>query len=188
MTLEVEVTTRNMELTDRIHDYVVKKVSKLDRYLNGIEEVRVDLAHAKSARSAADRQVAQITVRGKGFILRAEERSDNIYAAIDTALDKIQRRIYRYKGKRYRGRYEVPEYEEMEPVAEIVEEEEPVTPTIARRKRFNLIPMDEMEAIEQMALLGHESFFVFFNANTNAINVLYRRRDGTYGLIEPAVA
>jgi putative sigma-54 modulation protein len=184
MALDVEVTTRNMELTDQIHDYVTKKVSKLDRYINGIEEARVDLAHAKSARSASDRQVAQITVRGKGFILRAEERSDNIYAAIDTAVDKIQRRIYRYKGKRYRGRYEVPEYEPIEAPIEETDEESPV---IARRKQFSLVPMDEMEAIEQMALLGHENFFVFYNANTDSINVLYRRRDGTYGLIEPNI-
>jgi putative sigma-54 modulation protein len=188
MTLEVEVSARNMELSERVHDYVVKKVSKLDRYLTGIEEVRVDLAQIKTARSAADRQVAQITVRGRGFILRSEERSDNIYSAIDTALDKIQRRINRFKGKRTRGRHDVPEYEEelvlTEPETEVEETSEPV---IARRKRFALIPMDEFEAVEQMALLGHENFFVFYNANTNAINVLYRRRDGSYGLIEPEV-
>jgi len=184
MALDVEVTVRNMDLTDQVHDYVTKKVSKLDRYINGIEEARVDLAFAKSARSAADRQVAQITVRGKGFILRAEERSDNIYSAIDTAVDKIQRRINRYKGKRYRGRYEVPEFEPVETPEEDTEE----TPIIARRKRFTLVPMDEMEAIEQMGLLGHENFFVFYNANTDALNVLYRRRDGSYGLIEPEVS
>lgn len=185
MTLDVEISVRNMELTDRVHDYVVKKVSKLDRYLSGIEEARVDLAQAKSARNASDRQVAQITVRGKGFILRAEERSDNIYSAIDTAHDKIQRRINRYKGKKYRTRYDVPEYEPVEPIVEEAEVEE--TPVIARRKRFSLVPMDEMEAIEQMAMLGHENFFVFFNANTSTINVLYKRRDGSYGLIEPDV-
>lgn len=185
MTLDVEITVRNMELTDRVHDYVVKKVSKLDRYLNGIDEARVDLAQAKSARSATDRQVAQITVRGKGFILRAEERSDNIYSAIDTALDKIQRRIYRYKGKRYRGRYDVPEFEEPSQEVEEIEEEVETIPIIARRKKFSLVPMDEMEAIEQMQLLGHENFFIFYNGNSNSINVLYKRRDGTYGLIEP---
>lgn len=187
MALDVDITVRNMELTDRVHDYVVKKVSKLDRYLNGIEEARVDLAQAKSARSATDRQVAQITVRGRGFILRAEERSDNIYSAIDTALDKIQRRIYRYKGKRYRGRYDVPEFEEPGIDVEELEEEVEVIPVIARRKKFSLVPMDEMEAIEQMELLGHENFFIFFNGNTNSISVLYKRRDGTYGLIEPEV-
>jgi putative sigma-54 modulation protein len=187
MTLEVEIFGRNMEITDRIQDFVEKKVGKLDRYLPGIEEARVDLAYVKSARSAADRQVAQITVRGKGFILRSEERSDDIFAALDTALEKMQRRIERYKGKRYRGRGDGKTVSEI--VAPPVEYEEvgEEGPVIARRKRFVLIPMSEMEAIEQMELLGHEDFFVFYNADTNAVNVLYLRRDGTYGLIEPIV-
>ena len=85
MTLDVEVYGRNMEVTERLKDYVTKKVSRLDRYLPGIDEARVDLAYIKSARSASDRQVAQITVRGKGFILRSEERSEDIFAALDTS-------------------------------------------------------------------------------------------------------
>jgi putative sigma-54 modulation protein len=188
MTLDVEISGRNFEVTERIREYVDKKVSKLDRYLPGIEEARVDLAYIKSARSAADRQVAQITVWGKGFILRSEERADDIFAAIDIAVDKIQRRIERYKGKRYRGRGDG------KPAAEFVleqqfEEEDTseLPPLIVRRKQFMLTPMDELEALEQMELLGHENFFIFFNANTNSINVLYRRRDGSFGLIEPEV-
>jgi putative sigma-54 modulation protein len=101
----------------------------------------------------------------------------------------MQRRIERYKGKRYRGRGDgrpavalvTPPFEEDE------EEEEEAGPVIARRKRFMILPMDELEAIEQMSLLGHENFFIFFNADTNNVNVLYRRRDGSYGLIEPEV-
>jgi putative sigma-54 modulation protein len=176
-----------MEVSDRIREYVDKKVSKLDRYLPGIEEARVDVAYIKSARSASDRQVAEITVRGKGFILRSEERGDDIFAALDTALDKIQRRIERYKGKRYRGRgngksaaeviVEIPE-------PEVEEETGELGPLIVKRKRFNLLPMNELEAVEQMNLLGHENFFMFYNAQTNMVNVLYKRRDGTYGLIE----
>jgi ribosome hibernation promoting factor len=188
MTLDVEVYGRNMEVTDRIQDYATKRVSKLDRYLPGIEEARVDIAYVKSARSASDRQVAQITVRGKGFILRAEERADDIFAALDEALDKIQRRIERYKGKHYRGRGDGRSAAEVVPQkAEEEEESSELGPVIARRKRFILHPMDEMEAIEQMSLLGHETFFVFYNANSNAFNVLYKRRDGTYGLLEPEV-
>ena len=189
MTLDVEIYARNMELTDRIHDYVSKKVSRLDRYLSGIDEARVDLAYVKSARNADDRQVAQITVRGKGFILRAEERADDILAAVDSAMDKMQRRIERYKGKRYRGRGDGRSAAEVAP--EFMEDLGPDTgdlpPLIVRRKGFLLLPMDEAEAIEQMELLGHENFFIFFNANTNAINVLYKRRDGNLGLIEPEV-
>lgn len=187
MTLEVEIFGRGMEITERITDYVDKKVAKLDRYLPGIEEARVDLAYVKSARSAADRQVAQITIRGKGFILRSEERADDIFAALDTALDKMQRRIERYKGKRYRGQGDGrPAVALVAPPVEEIEEEEE-GPLIARRKKFMLMPMDELEAIEQMSLLGHESFFIFFNANTDSVNVLYRRRDGSYGLIEPEI-
>jgi len=85
MPFEIEITGRNMEITDRLNDYVTAKVSKLDRYLNDIQEAHVELSFAKSARSASDRQVAQLTIRGKGFILRSEERADDIYAALDTA-------------------------------------------------------------------------------------------------------
>jgi putative sigma-54 modulation protein len=189
MAVEVEVYGRNMDVTDRIRTYIDKKVTKLDRYLPGIEEARVDVSYVKSARSAADRQVAQITVRGKGFILRSEERADDIFSALDTALDKMQRRIERYKGKHFRGRGDGRSAAEITPVVaeESDEESEELGPIIARRKKFMLIPMDELEAIEQMSLLGHDSFFVFYNVNTQGINVLYRRRDGTYGLIDPEI-
>ena len=188
MTLDVEIYSRNLEITDRIRDYVDKKVSKLDRYLPGIDEARVDLSYERSARSAADRQVAQITVRGKGFILRSEERADDIFAALDIALDKIQRRIERFKGKRYRGRGNgIPAAEVVFQSEEFEDDTDDLGPVIARRKQFLLSPMDEIEALEQMELLGHENFFIFFNVSTNSINVLYRRRNGTYGLIEPEI-
>ena len=186
MTFHIDITGRNMEVTDRLNEYVTKKVSKLNRYLNDIDEAHVELAYAKSARSAADRQVAQLTIRGKGFILRSEERADDIYAALDSAMDKMQRRIERYKGKRNRGRGDGRSAAEVVPMPEI-EEEESEEPVIVRRKHFIVSPMDESEAIEQMSLLGHEDFFVFFNTATEAMNVLYRRRDGTYGLIEPEI-
>ena len=185
MTLEVEIYGHGMDLTDRIREHVTKKASKLDRYLNEIEETRVDLSYVKTARSADDRQVAEITARGKGFILRSEERSDDIFAAFDTAVDKMQRRMERYKGKHYRGRGDGRSAAEVTPAEEEPIEEE--APFIARRKRFVLEPMNELEAIEQMTLLGHENFFVFINASNNAINILYHRRDGAYGLIEPEV-
>jgi len=191
MTQKVETVARNMRLTDNTRDYVEKKAAKLERYLQEIEEVRVELSHAKSARSALDRQVAQITVHGKGFILRAEERADDIHAAFDAALDKMQRQIDRYKGKHYHGRGDGRSAAEV--VKEVAEEEMPVDetgellPLIGRRKKFVVLPMTEDEAVEQMRLLGHDNFFIFFNAEQNAIQVLYRRRNGTYGLIEPVV-
>jgi len=188
MAFDIEVYGRNMEVTDRIRDYVIKKVTKLDRYLSGIDEARVDLSHVKSARSATDRQVAQITVRGKGFILRSEERADDIYTSLDTALEKMQRQIERYKGRHYRGRGDGKSAAEVVPQPVVDEETGEIGPAIIRRKHFILTPMTELEAMEQMALLGHENFFIFYNANSNKINVLYRRRDGNYGLIEPQIS
>ncbi|NMD31345.1 MAG: ribosome-associated translation inhibitor RaiA, partial [Chloroflexi bacterium] len=104
MDLKVDIFVRNMETTERMETYATRKVSKLDRFLNDIEEARVDLSHSKSARSSADRYVTQITLRGPGYILRTEERADDIFAAIDAAVDKMQRQIERLKGKRVRGR------------------------------------------------------------------------------------
>jgi putative sigma-54 modulation protein len=187
MTQKIETVVHNMRLTDNVRDYVEKKAAKLERFLQEIDEIRVELSHIKSARSALDRQVAQITVHGKGFILRSEERADDIHAAFDAALEKVQRQIDRYKGKHYHGRGDGRS------AAEVMEEELPVDetgellPLIARRKKFIVFPMNEDEAVEQMRLLGHDNFFVFFNAEQNSIQVLYRRRNGTYGLIEPVV-
>lgn len=187
MSPELDIQAHNMEVTDRINDYVTKKASKLDRYLPAIEETRVELSFEKSARSASDRHIAQITVRGKNLLLRSEERAEDIFAAFDTAIDKMQRQIDRYKGKRYRGRGDGRSAAEVVPIpeteTEVLEDED----VIVRRKKFALVPMNEAEAIEQMKLLGHDNFFIFFDADANRVKVLYRRRDGTYGLIEPEV-
>jgi putative sigma-54 modulation protein len=138
----------------------------------------------KGARSSSDRQVAQLTARGPNILLRAEERSDDMFASVDKALDKLTRRLDRYKGKHYRGRGDGTSAAQA--AGETASREGlSAEGVIARRKRFELIPMDESEAIEQMLLLGHDSFFVFLNVHTEHINILYRRRDGTYGIIEP---
>ncbi len=188
MSVKMDIFTKNLELTDRLNDYVVKKVDKLEKFLDEVDECRVDLSHIKTARNANDRHVAQLTLRGKGFILRSEERSDSIFSAIDATVDKMRRQIRRYKGKRGRGRGDGQTIAQaIEPAyPELIEEEEE-QPVIVRRKRFALAPMDELEAIEQMKLLGHENFFVFYNANTSEFNVLYKRRDGTYGIIIPEI-
>ena len=186
MTLKTDIYSKELELTDHIKEYVIKKASRLERYLPEISESRMDLAYIKTARNATDRFVAQLTIRGKGFILRSEERQDNLFSAIDDAVDKMSRQIERFKGKHWRGRGDGVSAAGEEPELEVEESEEGLK--IARRKSFNLIPMDELEALEQMQLLGHENFFVFYNAKTSKINILYRRRDGTYGLIEPVVS
>ncbi len=189
MTHEVKILGKNMTVTEKIHDYVFERAKKLDRYLKEIEETRVDLSYVRSARSAADRHVAQITVRGPRILLRTEERADEILPAFDTALSKMQRQIERYKGKRARRR----EGRDLRPSAKTApvspsEEENEDTIVVARRKKFTVYPMNVEEAVEQMRLLGHDNFFIFYNGESNTINVLYRRRDGSYGLIEPEIA
>jgi putative sigma-54 modulation protein len=176
--MQVVIKGKNLEITDWLRKYVEKKMGKLDRYLPTIDEIRVELSVQK-ARSAKDRQVAQVTVRSDGAILRAEERTDDMFAAIDAVLNKIYRQIARFKGKRidrYRGQAEPLPDEEM-----LLEAEKR---SIVRTKNFRVSPMDEEEAIEQMELLGHD-FFVFYNVSKQNINVLYRRKDGDYGLINP---
>ena len=178
--MQLIIQGKNIEVTDRLQEYIDRKVGKLDRYLPTMTEARVELS-VESAKSAKDRQVAQLTVRSKGTLLRAEERSADMFTSIDAIVDKMYRQIVRYKGKRYgrgRGPGEIPPVEEFE-------EEAPSH--IVRTKRFQVIPMDEEEAIEQMELLGHD-FFIFFNVSTDGINVLYRRKDGNYGLLEPELA
>ncbi|OQY26166.1 MAG: ribosomal subunit interface protein [Anaerolineaceae bacterium 4572_32.1] len=183
--MQITIQGKNIEMTDRLHEYVEEKVARLDRYLPNITEVRVELS-SESARSAGHRQVAQLTVRVKGKILRAEERTDDIFASIDAMLDKMHRQIARYKGKR-RSKLraaEEPMFEEF--YDEYEEEEEDLAPRIVRIKRFDMTPMGEEEAVEQMELLAHD-FFVFYNIQDEGINVLYRRRDGDYGLIQPVL-
>lgn len=184
--MELTIQSHNIEITPRIQSYIEKKTSRLDRYMHNLSEVRVDLAE-ESTRSAVERQVAQITVRdGHGTILRAEERSNDMFAAIDAVVDKLYRQISRYRGKRRRrirsGAGEMP-IEEPLPIEED-EAEEIAERKIVRNKRFILRPMNAEEAVEQMELLGHD-FFVFFNPDEDAINVLYRRHDDNYGLLLP---
>ena len=185
--MELSVNGRNMEVTTRLRNYVEKKTVKLDRYMPDLAEVHVDLSET-NARSAVERQVAQITIRdNRGTILRAEERSNDMFASIDAVVDKLYRQISRYRGKRrskWRGGSDGEELVMGEPLPleeEIVDSDQP---GIVRTKRFNMRPMGSEEAVDQIELLGHD-FFVFYNADTQAVNVLYRRRDSNYGLLQP---
>ncbi|MCS6842716.1 MAG: ribosome-associated translation inhibitor RaiA [Caldilineales bacterium] len=189
--MQLTIKGRNMEVTDRLRNYAEKKIGKLDRFLPDIMEVRVDLAE-ESTRKASERYVAQVTVRSNGTLLRAEERSNDIYAAIDMVTDKLHVQIGRYKGKRRRkierAQAQAVVAEELQ-YTDLVEqmeavEEEPIVGRIVRVKRFPMTPMSEEEAIEQMELLGHD-FFVFYNPADAAVNVIYRRSDGNYGLLQP---
>ncbi len=189
--MEISINTHHVELTPRLNSHIEKKTARLDRYMPNLSEVHVELS-SQNTRSAVERQVAQITIRDdRGTILRAEERSNDIFAAIDAVVDKLYRQIKRYRGKRIRDRRSgggvdenlVGEPLPFEPEVEegFDEDEEAV---IVRRKRFPLRPMSPEEAIEQMELLGH-SFFVYFDIDEEAVNVVYTRHDGNYGLLQP---
>ena len=189
--MDISINTHDVELTTRLENHIEKKTGRLDRFMPNLAEVRVDLS-SQNARSALERQVAQITVRDdRGTILRAEERSSDIFAAIDKVVDKLYRQIKRYRGKRLRERRSSPGIEEFsvgEPLPfedefyDDLDDEEQLS--IVRHKRFALRPMVPDEAIEQMELLGH-SFFIFFNVEEEAVNVVYKRRDENYGLLMP---
>ena len=193
--MEVVVKGKQFVISDRIREYVEKKMDKLERYLPDVDEARVEITQEKT-KSVKDRNVVQVTLRTNGTILRAEDRSEAIYASIDAAVDKIQRQIVRYKGKRkdrwqgHTSKQQPKTLDELMPdldaevMAEIAEEQ---GRTIVRTKKFFINPMQAEEAIEQMELLGH-NFFVFFNVDVGRINVLYRRADANYGLLDPELA
>jgi len=186
--MDISINTHGVDLTQKLQDHVERKTARLDRYMPNLVEVRVDLS-SQNTRSAVERQVAQITIRdNRGTILRAEERDSDIFAAIDNVVDKLYRQIKRYRGKRIQNRRSgggAEDYIIGEPLP--IEDEmdlDEVEPSIVRQKSFALRPMVSDEAIEQMELLGH-SFFIFFNADEEAINVVYKRHDGNYGLLQP---
>lgn len=188
METKAVIFAKNMEVSDRVEEYINKKIVKVGKFLPDVDDIKIDIAYIKSARNAADRYVAQITIRGKGYILRTEERADDIFSAFDNSLEKMLRQIERFKGKRGRGRNEKITSLTGEGTIEAETEAEEEIPVIARRKKFLMVPMNEMEAMEQMQLLGHEEFFIFYNGETSSVNVLYKRHDGTYGLIDSEIA
>ena len=188
--MEVTIHARNMDMTDWLQQYVEKKVKRLERYFPQARELRVDLVHNET-RAASDRYTAQLTMWANGQILRAEESTGDIFASIDAAVDIMYRQIERYKGRRYKNkrRNAAANAALMEAMPAVLEEEEAVEeerPRIVRVKEFVAEPMDPEEAIEQMELLGHD-FYVFFNPETKSLNVIYRRRDGNYGLLQPQI-
>ena len=171
--MRLQVRGRNMEVTDALRDYVEKRLGKLKKYLEVISDVQVVLA------VEGDSHRVEVTIPLGGVILRGEEVTADMYASIDLVVEKLEKQIERYKGRLLR-RYEKGAAE----ARAAAQKEEEEAPRVVRTKRFAIKPMTVDEAIMQMNLLGH-SFFVFSNAETNEVNVLYRRRDGNYGLIEP---
>lgn len=178
--MEIKMTGKNMELAPSVRSYIEKKLQKLSRHLNNIAESDIEITEEKT-RDPENRFVAQLTVDHSGTLLRAEERGEDLFTAVDRVEAVIRRRIERYKGKLYdkgRGTSAVKSgFNEQSAL-------EPAGKKVVKVKRFAVKPMPLSEATEQMELLGHD-FFLFLNAETSQVNLVYRRRDGNYGLIEP---
>ena len=174
--MKYNIRGNKLEVTDAINEYIKNKLSKLNKYLDDNDEVE-----AKALISAKGKeQKVEVTIWSGKYNIRAEEVNEDLYAAIDLVIDKLEKQFRRYKDKittkKNKTGASVPDLE----IEEYFEEDEQ---SIVRRKEVFLKPIDEEEAITQMELLGH-TFFVFKNVDTNKINVVYKRHDGDYGVIE----
>jgi len=176
---------KNTEITDSIESYIRKKMEKLNKYFEQIMEATATVNTEKS------RKIFEVTLQAKRAIIRAEEESDNIYNSVDRVVEKLERQIIKYKEKLYNKSLNEQdkikedglslENEKRENSASYEEDVK-----IVKTKRFVIKPMSLEEASLQMELLGH-SFYVFNNEATDQINVIYKRKDGNLGLIEPEV-
>jgi putative sigma-54 modulation protein len=182
--MKYNVRGENIEVTPALRDYAVKKISKLEKYFDTTPDANVNV----NLKVYNDKQgKVEVTIPIPHLVLRAEETHDDMYAAIDLVVDKLERQIRKHKTKvtrkfREQGLVKALFSSSADTVTAIQDEEDEEF-EIVRVKRFDLKPMDSEEAILQMNMLGH-NFFVFTNAETNRTNVVYRRKDGRYGLIE----
>jgi putative sigma-54 modulation protein len=173
--VQLRVKGRGVEVSDAIRSYAEKRLAKLERQLPD-PEIELQLTSEQNP-SIRDTHVAEATVWTKGPVLRARESSSDMRASIDALVDKLERQVTRYREKRGRGR---------RPGRQAPNEgfQMPEEPQIVRTKQFAVKPMNAEEAVLQLELVGHD-FFVFRDADSNEVNVVYRRRQGGYGLIEP---
>lgn len=171
--MQIFLTGRNLAVTEALRRYAEEKVGKLQKYVDKITSASIVLSVQKY------RQIAEVTLRVRDLTIRGEESTPDLYSSIDLVVGKLERQLQRYKGKiqSYAGRSD----RYPGPLSSVEEGE---GSRIVRTKRFAIKPMSPDEAIMQMELLGH-SFYVFRNAQTDEVNVVYRRHEDNYGLIEP---
>jgi ribosome hibernation promoting factor len=177
--MRLQVKGKNLEVPPAIREYAESKLAKLDRHLHENAQVELELSMERNP-SIANAHVSEATVWSKGPVVRARESSSDMKASIDQLVGKLERQVKRTREKRRGFR----RLQRSAPVDTSVPEETSEEPQIVRTKQFALKPMSPEEAVLQLELVGHD-FFVFRNADSGEVNVLYRRRDGTYGLIEP---
>jgi putative sigma-54 modulation protein len=181
--VRLQVKGKNVELSQALKDYAQKRVGKLEKHLNDSARVELELAAERNPSIGAS-QIAEGTIWTKGPVIRAKERSHDMKASIDLLVDKLERQAQRLHDKKRknhgRNHNQPAELPALLPV------EENASP-IVKTKQFEVKPMSAEEAVLQLELIGHD-FFMFLNAETDTVNVVYRRRDGGYGLIEPQLA
>lgn len=174
--MRVIITGKGMEVSDYLKEVVTKKVTKLQRYFGEFTEAHITMSIQKS------RHIVEVTIPFDGIVLRGEEATGDMYASIDGVLKKLEKQIHKHrtalKKRLHENAFDLGNY------AFHDEMEDERIPAVVRTKKFVVKPMDIAEAQMQLELLGHQ-FFVFRNAKTNEVNVLYKRKDGDLGLIEP---
>lgn len=175
--MQVTVIGRHMEATDALKQYATEKFSKLDRYLPKTVQVVVTLSVVKKVH-----HTAEAVIKSNGLLIQASEETEEMYSAIDLLIEKIERRVRRYKEKLVDHKHQTGKTE----VPASAREPEDRIPQIIKTKRFDLKPMLPEEAVMQMELLD-KPFFIFANVGSGLVNVIYKRKDGNVGLIEPAL-
>jgi len=185
------VKARNLDLSTRLRSQIEHKLHRLDRIAHPDADATVELI-VNASHSSEVSHVAEVTLVSNGTVVRSTAAGPSLIAAVDTIVDRLERQVVRAR-KRRRSLRERQAEEPLQPVpasmgGELDEgpDDQPAQPTVVKIKRFDMVPMFEEDAVARMEELGH-GFFVFLNAETNGICVVYRRSDGTYGLIEPVV-
>lgn len=183
--MELHVKPHQVSLSSELQRYIDRRLGRLDRFLDRVTDAKLELRE-EQRRTGGVRHIAQLTIATNFALLRAEEEAADIHAAVDAVATKMERQIVRYRSKwksrRHGHREGEPPLPATEPEVEAADDAPEAT--ILRTKSFSAKPVDEDEAIEQMELLGH-AFFAFINARTGIVNVVYRRRNGGYGLLQP---
>lgn len=188
--MKLVIQGKNIEITDAIREYVHQKIEKaVSHFQNMTTEVDVHLSVARNPRITS-KQIAEVTIYASGAVIRAQEGSEDLYASIDLVADKIQRQLRKYKEKlQHKKTHDQPKtgiiVEEEPVVPDLIGDRTPELPSeVLRMKYFAMPPMTIEEALEQLQLVDHD-FYMFRNAKTDEINVIYERNHGGYGVIQP---
>jgi putative sigma-54 modulation protein len=185
--MELVITGHRVDVTDALRDYAEKKIGKVTRNVDGVIETQIELSVNRNP-SVPDNQIVEVTLIAKGTVIRAEESSENMYASLDMVADKLERQIRRYRqklnGHDRHHRQKVASLAPAEAATAVEAEEEEIQREIVPTRSFPVRVMSPDDAAAQLDLLGH-NFIVFVNQFTEQVNVIYHRKDGNYGLIEP---